>query len=190
MLTKRFSTAVALAITAHATQTRKGTQIPYIAHPLAVSALTLEFGGDEDQSIAALLHDAVEDGGAHYETIIAKQFGKRVIDIVMGCTDGVANATGAKAPWRERKEKYLAHLLSANHDVMLVSGCDKLANAQAILNDLLEIGPRVFDRFTAKQTGTMWYYRQLATIFLQRGAPMSARLDKTVSAIERLSAPE
>ena len=188
MLTTRFSSALALAVEAHATQRRKGTQIPYITHPLAVAALTLEYGGDEDLAIAALLHDVIEDGGARYAFIIRDNFGKRVARVVQGCTDDIPNVAGVKLPWRERKEKYLAHLNEADTDILLVAGCDKLANARDILTDLNEIGVAVFKRFSASQYETLWFYRQLAEIFTQREAPMAARLATTVAKIEALSA--
>lgn len=146
-MTPTFTRAIYLAASAHEGQCRKGTPIPYITHPVAVAGLVAQFGGDEDQQIAGLLHDVLEDGGSHFAPIIAKDFGPRVLAIVEGCTDG----TGTKAPWEDRKRAYLAHLARASDDVLLVSGCDKLSNARAILDDLLAIGPAVFDRFTAKK---------------------------------------
>jgi hypothetical protein len=103
MLTQRLAHALALATEAHDGQKRKGTAIPYIAHPMAVAAITLEHGADEDQAIAALLHDAVEDGGAHSAPRIRAAFSDRVADIVAGCTDGVPDARGRKEDWRIRK---------------------------------------------------------------------------------------
>ena len=184
MLTKRFSQGLELAVRAHDGQVRKGTGIPYIAHPMAVASIALEYGADEDQAIAALLHDAVEDGGAEYEQEIRECFGARVADIVMGCTDGVPDATGQKPPWRQRKEQYLAHLELAASDVLLVSGSDKLHNARAILSDLNKVGVSVFDRFTASREETLWYYTSLAAIFNLRGVPVASALADTVSQIK------
>ena len=147
MLTDKFSKAVSVANRAHSDQTRKGTAIPYIAHPLAVASLAIEFGANEDQAIAALLHDAIEDGGAEYEQVILENFGENVFAMVQGCTDGVPDANGEKADWWDRKTAYLEHLEKASDDVLLVSGADKLHNARAIVIDLQEIGPAVFDRF-------------------------------------------
>jgi (p)ppGpp synthase/HD superfamily hydrolase len=96
MLTERIAHALALAIEAHDGQKRKGTEIPYIAHPMGVASIALDHGADEDQAMAALLHDAVEDGGQHYAKIIRDQFGDRVADIVDGCTDGVPDTNGIK----------------------------------------------------------------------------------------------
>ena len=89
MLTERIGRALALAVQAHDGQKRKGTEIPYLAHPMGVASIALDHGADEDQAIAALLHDAVEDGGQHFAKIIREQFDERVADIVEGCTDGV-----------------------------------------------------------------------------------------------------
>lgn len=151
-MTPRFTRAIALAARAHEGQARKGTPIPYITHPVAVAGLVAQYGGDEDQQIAALLHDVLEDGGPQYAAEIEKEFGPRVLSIVEGCTDGTPDAAGEKAPWADRKKAYLEHLAAAGEDVWMVSGCDKLSNARAILDDLVAIGPAVFERFTAHST--------------------------------------
>jgi GTP pyrophosphokinase len=187
LLTEKFSRAVDVANYAHYDQTRKGTTIPYIAHPLAVASLAIEFGATEDQAIAALLHDAIEDGGAEYEQIIRQNFDESVLAMVQGCTDGVPDANGEKADWWERKSSYLEHLEKASDDVLLVSGADKLHNARAIVGDLQEIGPAVFDRFKAGMKGTLWYYRSLADIFSRRGTPMAKQLELAVSQMEKLA---
>lgn len=187
MASPRYSKALALAAGAHEGQVRKGTSIPYITHPVAVAALVAQYGGDEDQQIAALLHDVLEDGGTHFEAEIEAEFGPRVLAIVQGCTDGTPDASGGKAPWRERKEAYLAHLAGAGEDVWVVSGCDKLSNARAILDDLNSIGLAVFDRFTAKREGTLWYYRSLAQVFTDAEAPMCEELTAVVAQIEELA---
>jgi (p)ppGpp synthase/HD superfamily hydrolase len=181
MLTQRFAQGLELAVRAHDGQVRKGTRIPYIAHPMGVASIALEYGADEDQAIAALLHDAVEDGGAHFEQEIRERFGARVADMVMGCTDGVPDAAGQKPPWKQRKERYLAHLEQADAQTLLVSGSDKLHNARAILADLHTVGEAVFDRFTASKEQTLWYYTSLAAIFSRRGVPVAAALAETVS---------
>jgi GTP pyrophosphokinase len=159
-----YAKAVHFAARAHAGQLRKGSDIPYITHPLSVSALVIEFGGDEEQAIAGLLHDVVEDCGVSLLTL-AEEFGVRVAAIVEGCTDGVPDERGRKAPWRERKELYLEHLEETPADVLLVSACDKLHNARSIVSDIQTIGSAVFDRFTADRDQTIWYYRRLAGVF-------------------------
>jgi len=186
-MTPRYTQAIILAARAHEGQSRKGTKIPYITHPVAVAGLVAQYGGDEDQQIAGLLHDVLEDGGMQYASAIAEQFGARVLSIVEGCTDGTPDELGNKAPWTERKRDYLAHLSKASVDVLLVSGCDKLSNARAILDDLVTIGPAVFERFTAKKEGTLWYYESLARIFAERKQSMSLALTETVTKIKRLA---
>jgi (p)ppGpp synthase/HD superfamily hydrolase len=187
MLTERFSQALVLAIEAHTNQKRKGTNIPYIAHPLGVASIALEYGADEDQAMAALLHDAIEDGGNQYALRIRKQFGDRVANIVEGCTDGIPNASGEKEAWKPRKERYLAHLICASEDVLLVSGSDKLHNARAIVEDLVHIGPSVFKRFTATKEQTIWYYESLTKIFIERETPTAKALIDNVNRIKKLS---
>jgi (p)ppGpp synthase/HD superfamily hydrolase len=187
MLTQRLGQALALAVQAHDGQMRKGTAIPYIAHPMGVASIALEFGASEDQAIAALLHDALEDGGPHYAPLIEAQFGAAVLALVQACTDGVPDASGAKADWGERKRAYLAHLAEAPDEVLLVSGADKLHNARAIVSDLITIGPDVFKRFKAGREGTLWYYRALADVFTRRRAPMAVMLEAEVRQMERLA---
>jgi (p)ppGpp synthase/HD superfamily hydrolase len=142
VLTGRFVEAVDLARTAHRDQFRKGTRIPYVHHLLAVAALVLEYGGTEDQAIAGLLHDLVEDCGDEYEAVVRERFGDTVAAIVMACTDGTAEGKRAAASgdrvadWRARKLAYLRHLREAPDDALLVSACDKLHNATSIVTDL------------------------------------------------------
>lgn len=187
MLTKRISEALALAVEAHAGQLRKGTEIPYVSHVMGVASLALDFGADEDQAIAALLHDVLEDGGPHFAAVIAEQFGQRVLSIVQGCTDGVPDASGQKADWHVRKRSYLAHLADASDDVLLVSGSDKLHNARAILSDLQTIGPVVWERFSTKKDGTLWYYRSMVDVFTNRRSPIADQLARTVNEICKLA---
>ena len=182
----RISQALALSIQAHDGQTRKGTTIPYISHPMAVASIALEYGADEDQTIAALLHDAVEDGGPHYADRIKELFGERVVNIVLGCTDGVPDTTGKKEAWRPRKERYIAHLKEATDDVLLVSGADKLHNARAIASDLQSVGLAVFERFTATMSQTLWYYETLADVFIDRDTPIAQALKDTVQHMKQL----
>lgn len=186
---ERLSKAMAIAVKAHTGQVRKGTLTPYIAHPIAVCALALEYGADEEQACAALLHDALEDGGAQYAEVIRTELSERVLSIVQGCTDGVPDANGQKADWKPRKEAYLAHLKEASDDVLLVSGSDKLHNARAIVSDLQRIGTAVFSRFSAPMADTLWYYSSLANIFSERGALMAGALRQEVDRMHQISQP-
>ena len=179
-LSDKYPEAVEYAAIAHAAQVRKGTTIPYISHPIAVSALVIEHGGNEVQAIAALLHDVLEDCGPGHGPMIGKRFGHGVLTIVEGLTDGVPDEHGKKLAWRERKEAYLAHLDHAALDVVLVSACDKLHNAMAIADDHTVIGDAVFERFSQPKSSTVWYYRELAGIICGRlGAdhPLVVKLD-------------
>src|SRR5712692_6587815 len=100
---------------------------------MAVAGLALEYGGGEDEAIAALLHDAVEDqGGETTRAEILRRFGPRVTEIVDGCTD---TSQSPKPPWHARKEAYIAHVRVASASVRLVSACDKLHNARSLAMD-------------------------------------------------------
>ena len=159
----RFLRAFQFAAEKHAGQTRKASTIPYIAHLMGVASLVLEGGGDEDLTIAALLHDVVEDcGGAPMLKEVRRRFGKRVADVVDGCTD---SDTDPKPPWRERKENYLRHLQRADAGTRMVSAADKLNNVRSILADYREIGESVWARFHGGREGTLWYYRALRDEF-------------------------
>jgi (p)ppGpp synthase/HD superfamily hydrolase len=165
-LTRRFDLALQFASGLHHSQCRKGTPIPYISHLMAVSALVLEAGGDEDLAIAALLHDAVEDqGGPPTLLTIRRMFGDRVANVVMECSD---TDREPKPPWRERKEQYLAHLLSASTDALLVSIADKLHNARSVLADYRRHKENLWMRFNAGKEEQFWYYGELVRVFTQR----------------------
>jgi len=190
MLSERFTQALIYATNLHANQVRKGSGVPYVAHLLGVASLVLEYGADEDQAIAALLHDAIEDqGGAVTREEIRQRFGEQVTAIVDGCTD---SEIIPKPPWRQRKERYIAHISSADTSVLLVSVADKLYNAQSILKDYRLVGEDIWERFQGKKAGTLWYYRSLVTAFKQAEVNESikslvAELAQVVSAIEILA---
>jgi GTP pyrophosphokinase len=164
-LTERYQQALEYTFQLHSHQTRKGNETPYLAHLLSVSALVLENGGDEDQAIAALLHDAVEDqGGVETLNVIEQRFGPNVARIVDGCTDAYAHP---KPPWRERKTAYLSNLKTSDKAILLVSLADKVHNAKSILNDLQSGQENVWEKFNGGKDGTLWYYSSLADIFDQ-----------------------
>jgi HD domain len=197
-LTDQFAEAVGFAIEVHEEQVRKGTDITYVSHLLAVSALVLEHGGDEELAIAGLLHDAVEDGvmeGADYgesetmEERIRDEFGDRVADVVVGCSD---TDVVPKPPWRERKERYIADLLDARPEVLLVSACDKLHNARCTVANLREQGPSFWAGFNAEPADQRWYYATLLDVFRRRFADNPARrrllaeLERTIGELTTL----
>ncbi len=187
MLSARFEEALVFATQLHAKQTRKGTSIPYIAHLLAVTSIVLEHGANEDEAIAALLHDAIEDqGGAATREDIRCRFGDTVVAIVDGCTDAEVIP---KPPWRARKEAYIAHVREAPASVRLVSAADKLHNARTILADYRQLGDSLWQRFNGGKEGTLWYYRSMVNAFRAAGTtPLVEELDRVVSEIERLAA--
>ena len=184
-LTSRFVEGLTYAANLHAAQYRKRTAVPYVSHLLAVAGTALEHGADEDEAIAALLHDAIEDqGGAPTREEIRLRFGDRVVDIVDGCTD---TEVVPKSSWRARKEASLAHLRLASPSVRLVSAADKLHNARAILMDYRAIGDSLWERFNASKAETLWYYRALVEAFQQGGStPLIDEFERTVSALEGL----
>ena len=184
-LSSRFSDALTFAHQLHAAQTRKGTNVPYISHLLAVAAIVIENGGSEDQAIAALLHDAVEDqGGQPTLEKIRERFGSKVADIVQGCTDADVIP---KPPWKERKTAYIAHIRTAPAEVRLVSAADKLHNARSILHDYRSLKEDLWRRFNGGREGTLWYYRSLVNAFREAGStPVVEELDRVVSELERL----
>jgi len=165
-LTVRYEHALVFAHNIHRGQWRKGTDIPYMAHLLAVSSLVLEAGGDEDQAIAGLLHDMLEDQGARtsFEEI-QQLFGGEVARIVRACSD---TEELPKPPWRDRKAAYLQHLDDADPAVLRVSLADKLHNSRSILTDLRENGDELWERFNASREDQLWYYQGLAAVFAQR----------------------
>jgi (p)ppGpp synthase/HD superfamily hydrolase len=194
-LTQRYTEAVDYARNAHTGHYRKGTTIPYLYHLLGVSSLVLEHGGNEDQAIAGLLHDVLEDCGHEHAQPIRERFGEAVIAIVLACTDGTAAAKAAvasgdkRADWRARKLRYLTHLREESPAVLLVSACDKLHNARAIVGDLEDpaVGTAVFGRFTAGREGTLAYYHSLAQLFASRGSPVARALTATVERMHELA---
>ncbi|MEN9154037.1 HD domain-containing protein [Xanthomonas perforans] len=196
-LTERYALAVDYARIAHAGQVRKGTQVPYLSHLLGVSTLVLECGGDEEQAIAGLLHDVVEDCGGGHEASIRAQFGDAVADIVMACTDATAedkaevdnSERARKRDWRERKQAYLAHLRKTPERALLVSGCDKLYNARSIVQDLENpaVGQGIFDVFTAGREGTLWYYAALEEVFRTRNTATARLFSGVVTRMHALA---
>ena len=185
-LSPRFHEAFLLAAEKHAAQTRRKTSIPYISHLMSVAALVLEAGGDEDQTIAALLHDVVEDcGGEPMLAEVRHRFGDRVARIVEGCTD---TYTVPKPPWKQRKLDYLAHLAHADDDTRLVSAADKLHNVRTILTDYRLHGDPVFDRFAGGRDGTLWYYRAILDVLRDRPNRLVAELERVVLELEAQTA--
>jgi (p)ppGpp synthase/HD superfamily hydrolase len=185
-LSRQFEKALSYATRIHGGKLRKKTRIPYIAHILGVAAIATEYGANETEAIAALLHDAVEDcGGAKRLRDIERKFGKDVAKIVEGCTD---TDQTPKPPWLERKEAYVAHVRHAPMPTKLVSASDKLHNVRAILMDYRKERERLWSRFNRGKQGALWYYRALVSAFSgKRIQPLVQELDRTLTQLELLS---
>jgi (p)ppGpp synthase/HD superfamily hydrolase len=184
-LSEKFEEALIYSTRTHGDQTRKKTGIPFAAHILGVTAIALEYGADENEAIGGLLHDTVEDcGGVERLRDIREKFGEDVARIVDGCTD---TYEAPKPPWLERKRDYIDHLKNSDGSIRLVSASDKLHNTRAILAELRRNGLEVFERFSGKKDGTIWYYRTLVTAFRQHGdySDLIDELDRVVSEIEK-----
>jgi len=185
-LSGKFDEAMVYCNAVHAAQTRKKTGMPRIAHLLVVAGTVLEHGGSEEEAIAALLHDAVEDaGGSERLADIGRRFG----DVVAGIVEGCSEKTGEKErPWRERKAAFVQQLASASSSVRLIAMADKLHNGRALLRKLREEGELAWAPYTGKKEGTIWYYRTF--LEAMRGKEPSAlieELDEVVQAVERLA---
>jgi len=184
-LSERFCDALVFAARLHADQRRKLSGEPYVAHLLRVAGIVLEHAADEDEAIAALLHDAVEDqGGAATGRLIGERFGPRVAEIVHGCSD---TDQTPKPPWRERKEAHLAHLHEASASVRLISAADKLDNVRSILAAYRVMGEGIWERFRGGRDGTLWYFRSVVETLKQAGgSPLVDELDRTVAELSRV----
>lgn len=179
--TPRLDAAVAMALDAFRGRARKGTSIPYITHLLQVLVTVGEYGGDEDQLCAAVLHDWLEDiEGARVE-VLTERFGATVAGYVVRLSD---STTHPKPPWRERKERYLAQLRTEPPELKLISAADKLHNCQSIRRDHAEVGDALWRRFTGGRDGTLWYYESVADALADGWPhPLAARLRAEVAAM-------
>ena len=187
LLTKRFDEAFQLASDLHRRHLRKSTTIPYSSHLMSVAALVLEDGGDEDEAIAGLLHDALEDCADRISAgELEDRFGSRVRALVEACTDTPPDFPGGKKPpWKQRKTSYIEHITTGDIPYR-VSLADKVHNARSILRDHLTEGETVWDRFKASKADTLWYYRELAKAYRTVGAEgfLIDELERVVDELE------
>ena len=190
LLTERFDAALHVATRHHARQLRKGTQVPYAAHLLAVASLALELGGDEDEAIAALLHDVVEDGGGPQALAdIERRFGPHVAAIVLANSDVVEpdDARGGGRAWYERKRAYIASFPEKSPAALRVSLADKLHNARSILLDYRTHGDALWARFRQGQgIATRIYYRELALAFERERGRLGAQAEPYADELRRV----
>lgn len=184
-ITERFRTALDYAARKHAAQTRKASDVPYLAHLLAVCSIVMDHTTDEDVWIAALLHDAIEDQGGELTGLeIEREFGSRVATLVRGCSEMTHGDNEVKLPWLERKQQYLASLTDAEPAILLISAADKLHNARSVLIDWLRCGDDSYCKFTTGKTGTHWYYHQVIERYRNSGKVpelLLCELEETVS---------
>ncbi len=194
MLTTRFEDAVRYANIVHAHKKRKsGSEAPYMAHLLGVTAIALEYGADEDETIGALLHDAVEDvGGRPRLADIRARYGKKVAEIVEGCSDSLGDKDDEKLSWRERKAAYVAHVPKTSGSVRLVSAADKLNNVRAIVVEYRRSGEKIWKHYKGSREDRLWYYRALVKAYRKSGThkTLVEDLDEVVSELERLLRPK
>lgn len=185
LLGDRFSQALVYASQLHNNQVRKGSNIPYISHLLSVTALVLEDGGTEDEAIAALLHDAIEDqGGDKTRQEIRIKFGDRVAQIIEGCTE---SEVIPKPPWKERKLATINKLRHASPEVRRVTLADKVHNARSILGDWYRIGDAIWERFKTGKAGTVWYLKSIAEVDKQLGSSyLGEELSRIVVQLEKI----
>lgn len=196
MLSSKFSEAFDYVNRLHKDQRRKGTDIPYVSHLIRTAGFVLEFGGTEEAAIAALLHDAVEDqGGMRTADEIEKLFGPRIKRIVLECSDSTTDSNSEKAPWRQRKEKYIEHLKTATPEALLVSACDKLDNLQCLHRSFLEKGLNCFSIFTGADTEGLievrkkraWYFHEIIEILRSKQSSVVPDLEDLWNRIFQLS---
>ncbi len=181
-LSGRFDEAFAFASELHREQLRKIGRVPYLSHLLRVAGLALDFGASEDVAIAALLHDAVEDcGGMATEAVIRERFGDFVADVVLETSDSTTADANRKAPWRERKEAYLAHLRTGSEAAALVSGCDKLDNITSLTRAMEIAGNEAtLSRFKGGSADLIWYYESVAEVLRERGVLVAGELSAAI----------
>ena len=182
-LSERFVSAFELAFQLHASQMRKGSDIPYMSHLLGVASMVMEDDGDEDEVIAALLHDAVEDqGGLPTLDLIHEKFGPRVTSLVSFCTDSMEIP---KPPWKERKLAVLQKVTLASKSEYKILLADKLHNLRTIRNAVKRYGESVWQRFKGGREGSLWYYRELLASFCARGDhPYHDEMESALEALE------
>ena len=184
----RYDAALVLAARAHRDQLRKGTDIPYIAHPFHVSLLLIRHGFDEDLAVAGLLHDVVEDTDVPIERIAA-EFGDLVARLVAAVSE-TKTADGAELPWEQRKNEKLAHLRAGGPDVAALKAADAIHNIRSIVADFAQVGPAVWGRFKRGADQTAWYYREILEAVRDKlgDHPIVAELAAAVDELVRLAA--
>lgn len=150
--------AIRFAVKAHEGALRKGTNLPYILHPLEAAVIAAQMTDDQDIIAAAVLHDVIEDTETTAEDI-QREFGARVADLVSSNTENKRRELPAPATWQIRKQETIEHLKTASRDVKIVAFADKLSNLRAMVIDCISEGESFWDRFKMKDPHKhVWYY--------------------------------
>jgi GTP pyrophosphokinase len=185
LLSPRFTAALAYAAELHREQERKVSGVPYIGHLLRVAGIVLEYGGSEDEAIAALLHDAVEDqGGTPVLEEIRRRFGEAVAETVLGCSDTQARP---KPPWQQRKQAHVDHVRAASRSVRMVVAADKLDNARSLVSEYRIRGESIWRFFHGGRSGTLWYYDAMLAVLKDAGVTtLVEELERTVAEMRRI----
>lgn len=186
LYSERLDEALAFVADQFRYRIRKGTEVPYVTHLLQVMVTVAEHGGDEDQLLAALLHDYLEDIRGASRSLLAERWGERVTELVEALSDSVGHP---RPSWEARKHAFVARIGAAPADVKLISAADKLHNARSVLRDLRRVGAPVFDRFTASPAQTLWYYRAITDALGRDWAhPLLEELRAVVTELEQEAA--
>ncbi len=189
-LSENYERALLYGLRAHEGQYRKGNRAPYFSHPMAVSSYVMEYGGDEEQAIAALLHDTIEDCDVS-ETELQKEFGERVATLVLECTEPLSEKITSEKrtyTWQERKDAYLALARNSSDDALLIILCDKYHNLHSLWRDLEYRGEAAWGIFHKPKDKFQWYYFELETVFKSRGYFHHKRSSGLVQAFSDLRA--
>lgn len=150
--------AIQVALQAHSTQKRKGTELPYIIHPMEVGIILAENGASHDVIIAGILHDTIEDTELSKEDI-GRMFGTNIMELVVGASESNRDVPGVA--WEERKQHTINYLKAADKEVQMIACADKLSNIRSIDKDYKDVGEKLWDRFNAGYEKQKWYYTSL-----------------------------
>lgn len=188
MISDKVNLALKVASKAHRDQMRKGTDIPYISHPVAVAMIIGEYTTDEDVIVAGILHDVLEDvrPSIYSEADTRGDFGDKITDIVKDVSEDKVAGEPEK-PWIERKKGYLAHLDSlANVEPMIVSAADKIHNLTDMLDEYERVGDELWEKFNASKDEELWFYKSFLEIIQKKAIPekMKADLESLVNMLE------
>lgn len=157
VLSDIFADALTFSLSLHRHQARKVRPVPYMAHLMSVAALVLEAGGSEDEAIAALLHDAVEDqGGEPTRRAIYHHYGTAIGILVDACTEPPRQTLS----WREHKLAYLQQVQQTPAVERIVLA-DKLHNLRSLVVNLRAEGDQIWATFSGQQDDYLWFYQAL-----------------------------